>query len=285
MKKISSLAILLAVSLILAACNIPQANTPTVDANAVSTAVAVELTAKAPTNSPVPPATDTPAIPPTNTPEPNTPTPTETATPTVTPTPPNDPSTTLGDPTYRNPLDDGKAFGITSAGYSDTYTSITATGSALRLSNSSANGWRGWRLTSKKPKNFYLEGKFNTINCSGTSQYGLVFRAPDYSSGYGYYLTITCDGAYFLSKWNADGSAVVEAGGTDPVIKGGPGQNNRFGIWVQDSTFRIYANGKLLKEFTDSSISDAGYIGAFIASFNATGITVDLDELTFWNLP
>jgi hypothetical protein len=203
----------------------------------------------------------------------------------VTPTLPNDPATALGDPTYRNLLDDGKAFGITATGYSDTNTTITAEGGALRLTSIGSSGWRGWRLTGQDPQNFYLEGKFKTINCTGTSQYGLVFRAPDYSSGYGYYLTITCDGAYFLSKWDASGTAIVDVGGTDPIIKGGPGQTNRFGVWVQGSNFRIYANGKLLKECSDSSITSAGHIGVSISSFNATGITVDLDELTYWNLP
>ncbi len=285
MKKRIALILFAVVCMSLAACNIPQAATPTVDVNQVSTAVAEQLTSQAPTNSPVPPATDTPAVPPTDTPQPPTATPTETATPTVTPTLPNDPATALGAPTYRNLLDDGAAFGITSSGYSDGNTSITASGGVLHLSSSSANGWRGWRLTGKQPQNFYLEGKFNTITCSGTSQYGLVFRAPDYSSGYGYYLNITCDGAWFLTKWDSGGTSVVDAGGTDSIIKGGPGQSNRFGVWVQGSNFKVYANGKLLKEFSDSSISAAGHIGVTIAGFNATGITVDLDELSYWALP
>lgn len=281
MKKIMITLILV---ILITACNVPQVQpTATISQNEVETEVARQLSATAAqptqpggeTSQPQPP-TETP-LPPTSTP---TPTETATATPTLTPT--LDWKANLGTPAWQSTLDSPSAFFSSGNSYSDDYTTIIIAGGVMRLSSSSTFGYRGWRLTSKKPQNFYLEAKFNTISCSGNDTYGLVLRAPDYSSGYGYYYTLTCDGKYALTKWNDDGSAVVLDLTPGSSIRSGAGQTNTFGIWIRGSEIKLYANDVLLAELSDSAIPNAGHIGVFIAG-RSGGMTVELDEIAYWN--
>lgn len=263
----------------LSACNLPQV-TSTPAAEAVATSVAQTLTAQ-----PTAAVATTTALPPsaTSTAVPATPTMTSTAT--ITPTPiPEDPKANLGEPAWKNTLDSGKSFGIDQSGYDDGNTRIVVTNGAMVLTSYNAIGYRGWRLTTSLPKNFYLEGVFKTQNCSGNDQYGIVFKAPDYTSGQGYYLGITCDGRYFLTRWDGNGSSRIINPTESKEILAGPGQTNRFGVLAQDDRIRLYANGKLLQEISESALSGDKF-GVFIAGYSTIGFTVELDEMAYWKLP
>lgn len=210
-----------------------------------------------------------------------------TATPTVTPTPtqaPDDPSVSLGSPAWQDTFDSGKSWGLGSSGYSDDYTKITVEDGSMVLTSYSNQGWLSWRLNSQQPQNFYLEGTFSTQSCSGGDQYGMIFRAPDYTSGYGYYLAATCDGRIGLRRWDSSGTSAVLDWKTIAGFNSGSNQTNRIGILVNGSSMTIYLNGIKTEELNDSGISAAGHLGVFIAGQEASGFTVKLSEIAYWNL-
>ena len=145
-------------------------------------------------------------------------------------------------------------------------------------------GYLGWRLAPRSPKNFYLEATFTTGSCGGADLYGLVFRAKDYSSGFGYYFEITCDGRYSLSRWDDSGKATILGKSTNAAILPGANKTNHFGVMANNDSLKLYANGKLLQEVKDKTFLSSGYIGPFIAG-QTGGFTVEMDEIAYWQLP
>jgi hypothetical protein len=258
----------------------------------VSTTVAATLTANplaVPSQpvTPVPPATSTatPVTPTaTDTPKPTS-TPEFTSTPTFTSTP-DDITSSLGQPTWKSTFDNSSAFfqkGVNS--YEDDHTRFVIANGVMTINSFGSPNWVGWRLTYPTPKNFYLEAYFHTQECSGKDRYGLVFRAPDYESGNGYYYGFACDGSYSLSRSTDSGNATPVSWTSSDVILAGSGQTNRMGVWITGDTIKLYANGKLLQELVDPGILDAGHFGAFIAYAVTSNFTVDMDNIAYWNMP
>jgi len=288
-KNIYSIVFLLPV--LLTACNLPSSDlsaTPDV----IKTMVVQSLTSQAnqtmeqlqrttPTNTPLSEIPATPSPTQTATLE----TPSETSTVTLTPTrtlDPNDPKAGLGDPTWKNTFDSSNAFGLQTP-YQDDFTRIAIETGVMSLSNSSYVGYLGWRLTSPALDNFYLEAPFKVNNCSGGDEYGLVFRAPDYSSGYGYYFHLTCNGQYNLIRWDESGINPLMGWGTDAAILSGSNQINTVGVQASASTIKLFINGKFLVELSDSRFTN-GNFGVFIAGYSGN-ISVSLEEMAYWDLP
>ncbi|NTV36383.1 MAG: DUF1080 domain-containing protein [Anaerolineaceae bacterium] len=270
--------------LVLSGCNLPLTkSTPTIDIIATTVAKTLDA-AKNPTatiaTSEVAETTVAPETTATNTAEPS-------ATPTVTNTPlPEDPSVKLGDPAYMNNLDSPSAFftgGQNS--YEDSASKIRISGGVMELTSFNPVDWKGWRLTARKPGRFYLEGTFKTMSCSTSDNYGLVFRAPDYNTGQGYYVGMTCDGRYGFQVWDAGGVSSIQGWTDSNEILSGSNQTNRLGIWVDGSNFKIYINGKLVKELSDGTLTTAGFIGAWISATSSANFTVQMDKIGYWNLP
>jgi len=281
MKKLSTLVVLLA--FLLTSCNFPLMRA-TPDINLVATKVAATLSAaqsqSAPTIPPQvivetpQPVTETPTIEPTLT---------ATATSTTTP-PAGDPALTLGEPSFYETFSSGNSFGLADP-YEDDAVIIKVKDGAMIFNSVAINRGMRWRLTSRDPLNFYLEGTFKTLNCSGIDQYGLVARAPTYSDGIGYYFGVTCGGQYYLLRWDAGGQKSIINLTTDTNLIAGPNQSNRLGIMLSGKTIRLYVNGKLIKELEDDGITTKGYIGAFASAKEDPSFTVHLDELKMWTLP
>jgi hypothetical protein len=276
---------LITLSLLLTACNMPtKVITPTSDKGLLLTAVSSTLTA-----IPVLPTTITLNTQSTETSTPTSaasPTESITATSTFTPTLTTTPAsfkTSLGTPIWQNHLDDGKSFGISPAGYQDDNTHIVIANGMMNLSSNSTVGFRSWRLASPTPRDFYLEGVFKSAACGNNDQFGLVFRAPDYSSGFGYYFGITCNGTYSLYKWNTVGAAVI-LNGSSAAINPGINQTNAIGIKAQGNNFTFYMNDKVLQTFTDDSLTETGHLGVFVGAYSGN-LSVGLDDIAYWNLP
>ena len=273
---------------LLSACNFPSTMvtvTPNIDR--LSTAVSSTLTAVPvlPTSISAPQNTSTNTPAPTNSPSPTaagTPTSTFTAT-------PESYKKSLGTPTWQNHLDDGKTFGIGPAGYQDDNTKIYVANGAMTLTSNSSVGFRSWRLAAPAPQNFYLEGVFKSLSCGSTDQYGLVYRAPDYSSGFGYYFGITCTGNYTLYKWSASGPAVVLAG-SSPFINQGSNQVNTIGVKAVGNDFTFFMNDKVIHmndqvtgTITDNNLPAPGHFGVFVGAYSGN-LSVSLDDIAYWEL-
>jgi hypothetical protein len=273
---------LLLTALLITACTPRQAATP--DLDAVATAVQATLDAE-PTLTPIPP-TDTPApVIATFTPAAPTPTVFFTETPTLTPTVSNDdPAVFLGQAAGRDTLETGAGFGIAAEGYEDDYTRITVSEGSMFIHNSSTIGWRGWRVRPPPLQDAYIEGTFTAHSCTGSDQYGLVVRAPDYGSGEGYYFALTCDGRFNLLRWTEDGMSVVVNNTQSDAIRAGSGQVNRVGVMLRGDNIRLYINGRVVQEVNDDAIGQSGYYGPFISGVSGT-MVISLDEIAYWNLP
>jgi hypothetical protein len=276
---------ILALLITLSACTMPAVQEPTADPAVVEQIVGGTLTAQAPATQESTPTllpTETATLP-TETLPPTATETVDTATPTITVVVSGF-RDTLGSPAWRNELNDGQAFGLDNEGYQDDNTRIVIENGAMVLSSSSIYGYRGWRLTSKSPADVYLEAKFDVQSCSGADLYGIVYRAPDYVSGKGYYLGITCEGNFSVTKWTDAGSRSIITSTFDDAILSGSGQTNRLGIQMLDDDFYVHINNKLVTQFSDDSFSDGGHIGVFIAGGGNGNLRVSLDEIAYWNL-
>jgi len=267
-------------ALALSACNLPSAPAATATPDAIATRVGLLLTEVAAQAAYT--ATSAPAPTPTTTPAPiateEIPTPTATfaaATLTSVPTEASNP------PDWKDTLDDSQSF----YKYENDNTRVTQEGGHLILTGIHANGWLGWSLTfSRKPVNFYLEAVFITQACSGNDLYGLVFRAPNANKGY--FFGVTCNGQYNLHvrDFENNSDTVLVSMTRSSAIHPGPNQTNRLGVRAEADKIRLYANGALLQESSDSTFSE-GNFGAFVAANETPGFSVWMEEISLWDLP
>ena len=279
MKK--SIFLLLLVIFLITGCNFPLTK-PTVDQSTVATQVAQMLTQTTIPQSTEPVIAATTVVG-TTLAFTGTPTITTTSTPTLTATP-SDPSKMYGDPFWHNSLDSGSSFGLTNV-YNDGYTEFSISSGKMVLKSLALSGWPGWRLTDRKIPNYYMEGIFNTQTCSGTDNYGIVFRAPDYDSGFGYYFGITCDGQYSLTRWSAGGEVFLQSWKNSPEINAGSNKTNKIGVSAKGTKFQLFINGKQIQEISDPTFPAETVIGVFIAGVNTPDFTVELDQIDLWQIP
>lgn len=110
----------------------------------------------------------------------------------------------------------------------------------------------------------------------------MVFRAPDYSSGYGYYFGLTCDGQYDLIRWNSSGVKNVINLTSDPAILTGAGQTNIMGIMAVGGSIKLYVNQKMVIEIADTAFSE-GHFGLFVAGTSG-GLSISVDDMAYWDI-
>lgn len=277
--KTSRLVFTFLVLMALSACNLPMKNKATPTKNLVAAAVEQTLTAL-PTKT----ALRTLVISLPTAEETKTPSPENTASPVFNPTPTTtgDPVSWLGNPTKLDPLDNPQGFGL-EGGYEDSAARIVVSDSAMVMTSFSTVGWKTWRVRPPSISNAYISANFRTLGCSGSDQYGIVFRAPNYDTGFGYYFSITCDGKYGLSRSDSNGSATLVNPTLESGILQGPGQSNRLGAMLKGNQITLYINGKVVKELEDNSLS-SGFWGAFIGGFSGN-FTVQMEDIAYWLQP
>jgi len=269
---------MLLILLISLACKLPLEPSLTFEEE-VATKAAIALTGTAESQQGQP-LTDQTVSPPTITAKPDQES--ATFTPTVST---EDPKLNLGQPDWIDTLTTGNSFGLDPGGTTTYYTLIKVENGKLVMTRDTALVGKTWQLAYPRPKDFYLEAKFENGTCSGDDQYGLVFRADNYTDSFAYYFIITCDGHYDLLKQTTSGSALLLNWKTSDEIHKGSNQTNILGIWADGSIIRMYANGKLLKEINDDSLLNDGHIGLFIDAKKTAGFTIKMDEISYWNLP
>ena len=140
-----------------------------------------------------------------------------------------------------------------------------------------------WGLaTVPEIKNFYLEATFKTGDaCSVKDRYGVLVRAPDPNKGYVF--GFSCDGRFRLYKWDGTNYTALQEWKPSTAIVSGPNQTNHLGIQADGSNLKLYANGKLLGEYTDATFSK-GRIGLFIGAGETEDFTVFVKDIAYWLL-
>ncbi len=303
--KMKTIFVLMIMASYLCGCSFPGAATPspaTAQAIQVATQVALMLTPTIVSSSPTSPMVDNPtattapsetAVPPSQTPLPTN-TPTSTLTPTLTLTPtvtltstlqptqtplPGDPKANLGAPTWSTTFTNDKAFGLDSGPADDPEYRFEVKNGAMVMTGKKPDGFHAWRLTIQNISNFYLEGTFQTGDCTGLDRYGLMFRAPDTETGY--FFGVSCDGQFNLRNLASSGFSDIEKWTKNSAIQTGSNQTNRLGVMAKDNKLSLYVNGQHLGDFTDSSYT-SGVFGYFIASTNTPNLTVQSNSIQYW---
>ena len=214
------------------------------------------------------------------------------ATPTITQTPlptqtanPQDPRSRLGTPAWRDTMDNGNNW---PTGSND-FTAIAFKDGLMKFTG--LKDTSGWRLaTGNELGDFYIEMTFRTETCSGTDNYGLIFRVPvAKEADRGYLFGFSCDGKYYLKVWDGKVApkgkmtTLVSSVANAAIVKGS-NQTNRMGIMAVGNRLRLYANGSFLVEYKDSTYP-AGHFGVFVNPDNTEKLTIDVDEIAVWNNP
>ena len=142
-----------------------------------------------------------------------------------------------------------------------------------------------WHLNYQKTRDFYLEADFNLVNCAGNDQFGLVLRATNYSDGFAYYALFTCDGKFNLLT-NTTLGLVASSSEWKKIsdFVNYSGANIQMGVWLQDSTIRLFANQVLLQEYTDTSHPEQGHFGFAINPRQTPAFQVKADNIALWHL-
>ena len=249
-------------------------------------ATASPLPTHTPTEPPLPTATETPTAAPTETPA--GPTATQTAPPAPAFTAPaSDPVGKLGSPTSLDPMDNATAWNWT-VGPSQ-YTNLEFKDSAMLLT--ATTDISGWRLAGTESlDNVYIEMAARLEKCSGSDNYGIIFRVPVLKEAdRGYLFGFTCDGRYYLKMW--DGKVAPEGKMTtlispkkNTAIQPGSLVFNRMGVMAVGNRLILYANGALLEEYRDSTYAN-GYFGVFINQDNTPNMTLLVDQMSYWKNP
>ena len=195
-----------------------------------------------------------------------------------------DPKKELGQPDWRDALNNGDSFGI-KAERIEYFTTMKIENGKLVFTRDKLNYGKLYWLAYPTPKDFYLEAIFETGICNGDDQYGLVFRAPEYINSPAYFFLVTCDGNFNFMKWLGESGVLMQEWERTDSINAGPNQNNTLGVWAKGSTIRLYVNGIFLKEITDDFLTGAGHIGLVYDARKTSGFTIRLDEIAYWILP
>jgi len=150
----------------------------------------------------------------------------------------------------------------------------------MNLLSRSMLGWHTWRVRPPQTTDFYLEGKFITQSCANNDQFGLVFRSPNYESGYGYYYALWCNGSLSLARRDDHGTTYLLNNISSPFSLSGSGQINHLGVLARGTHLKLFINDKPVQELDDNSFI-SGFFGVFTVGYSGN-LNVQLDEITLW---
>lgn len=230
------------------------------------TATALDRTIRTEVASPDAKATDA---------EEETPEPTETL-------PVGDPRKELGNPTRKDNLTSSGIWFKDSDEWVTDNTKFSAVDGYIAATSSTVTDGLRWYLYFQKIGDAYIEAKFDVTTCAGSDKYGLVFKAVDFDGTDQFFYSITCEGQYELRKMISLATSSLIPISESDKINAGSNQSNILGVWVKNSRIRLYVNGQFLQEIESSGIPAEGHYGLFINARQTPGLTVHLDEVTYW---
>jgi hypothetical protein len=231
-----------------------------------------------------PPATSTPSatapLPPTMT---NTPEVAKTPTGTS-PSPGSDPDLPAGNPAW----EDSFASGTNWPGggfFEDDHVRFEVKDGDMIMRAFNANFREGWVLSWPQPTDLYLEGTFKVGDCTGQDRYGLFVRGtiPE-SNPIGYLFGLTCDGRYSLRSWDGEEFTQLISWTASDKIQAGSGSTNRVGFYARGDRLILFVNSNRLAEINDDTHSE-GKFGLFIGAAQTPNFTVEVEKISYWNLP
>jgi hypothetical protein len=140
-----------------------------------------------------------------------------------------------------------------------------------------------WEVSWPSVQDFYLQTNLvMPESCTGDDSFGLFIRTPDLNQGY--LVGLTCDGRYFMTRWDGEESKVLVNFVTSEHINTGSGATNRIGVIANGSSYDLYANGHLIAQADDGSYVEASRFGYFVRPATEDGFTVKYDDMAIWLL-
>ncbi|MEE4195067.1 MAG: hypothetical protein V2J07_07705 [Anaerolineae bacterium] len=307
MKKVS-LIVIVAVALLLGACNLPsqpadlvtnpvEPTLPAAEGDDLAEPIDEEDIILLPTNTPeVLPTNTAVAVQPTKEQVEDPPTQTPLPQPTATPKPTeeacswdtDDPAACGGSPDWEEQFDDG-AYNMTVG--ENTLSNAQVVDDLYVFSAKSMNtpAWRTVNTGSGALGLSYVETMFKNQTChSNSDAAGMIFRATDvYNPDQGYLFGITCDGQYYVDMWNGEALpggemySIVPLKASDAINKGSD-KANRLGV-MNDTDGRtvLYINGMPVDEFTSVIFAD-GYAGIMAEPASSSGFSISVDYIKVW---
>ena len=162
-------------------------------------------------------------------------------------------------------------FGLTAGLNEDEDIRIIALNNKLSLEPKKSNGWVNWRLRPPVINEGAAEMEFSIITCARGDRTGLVMRAKDYSSGNGYYFSLSCEGTLSILR----DSMVLGTADARNAFKNSSGDINVIGAIVQGNTLTATLNGESLLTVQDDAYPE-GFSGFFTAPQGEKTLTMDV---------
>ena len=192
---------------------------------------------------------------------------------------PNDPALRLGNPDWTDTFDDSANW----TEFSGKNSQIEIAGGQLRYTIFEASAAPTWTVSWPQMSNFYLEVQAQMPPaCNGKDRLGLIFRAPDPSSGYRY--EISCDGQYRVLVFDENGASVIVAWASSEALLTGPNQINRLGVWADGKVLSFYINGVAVAGLEHNDYR-SGTFGFSVTAEETNNFTAAFDDLQFWSFP
>jgi len=192
-----------------------------------------------------------------------------------------DPDLPSGNPDWRDGFANDNNWPL----YDDDHIEFSIENNKMVMTAFNPDWWDGWMISWPDLGDFYLEGIFKTRQCSGLDHFGLVTRSTKPDDAYiGYLFGVSCNGSYSLRSWDGEEFDKIVDWTAHPDIPSGSNQTYRLGFRAEGETIGLYVNGKRVAKVQDGSHS-AGKFGLFVGSVNTSNLKVDVEEMSYWNLP
>ena len=162
-------------------------------------------------------------------------------------------------------------FGLSAGLNEDENIRIIALNNKLSLEPKKSNGWVSWRLRPPVINEGAAEMEFSIITCARGDRTGLMMRAKDYSSGNGYYFSLSCEGTLSILR----DSMVLGTADARTVFKNNSGDINVMSAIVQGNTLTAMLNGESLLTVRDDAYPE-GFCGFFTSPQGEKTLTMDV---------
>ena len=162
-------------------------------------------------------------------------------------------------------------FGINAGLNDDDNIRIIALNNRLSLEPKKDNGFLTWRLRPPVVDDSAVEMEFSIITCARGDRTGILMRSEDYTSGHGYYFSLSCEGTVSILK----DSTVLDTADARGAFNNDSGDINVMTAIARGDTLTILLNGKNLLSVQDDTYKE-GYNGFFTAAQGHNTLTMDI---------
>jgi hypothetical protein len=162
-------------------------------------------------------------------------------------------------------------FGLSAGLNDDENIRIISLNNRLSLEPKKDNGWISWRLRPPSINDGAVEMEFSIVTCARGDRTGILMHSPDYSSGHGYYFSLSCEGTISIMR----DSTVIDTADARGVFKNNSGDINVMAASIQGNELTVFLNDTNLLTVQDDTYPE-GFSGFFVAPQGQNTLTMDI---------